>query len=343
ASRRTFLEEIHRKNRYIKIMKCPYCGSEDFRKISEVDKRGIPSDIAVCYSCGGCFKSTMLTPDGAKYYYGKISHTLTGKKVSEIDLKTRMDERVRLFAYPRFRFISHFAKFESGRDLIFEFGCNDGANLVPWKAKGFSVLGIDLDSRLVDFGKKNGGLELIYGDALEYENTGKKPKLVILSCVLDHVTYLDTLLDKVKQIIDPNGYIFIEVPGIRFYGLLDPLEYFDGECNFYFDAEAMRKVLKRHGLGVVYCDEYIRALCTPGENGTHIARGPALSRSAGMSFLLKHIIKIIQPDDIKLCDLLERAEKNSLRARITRKLLSLYFIYHYRSLTKARGVHNGKT
>lgn len=341
-ARNVFLNEIYKKNKYIPVSECPYCGKGAFRKISEVDKRCVPSDIVICESCDGCFNTTVLTREGTKFHYEKISHILTGKKTSETELKARMDERVRLFAYARYKFISHFAHLMPGRDLVVELGCNDGANLVPWKENGFSVLGVDLDSKLVEFGKKL-GLNLVKGDILYSEITGERPKLIILSRVLDHVADVNLALEKVKGMLDPDGYVYIEVPGIRFDGLVDPLKYFDSECNFYFDLKTITGLLKKHNLNIKYADENIRVLCSLSkgkDNGT--VKQNTMSLAGAKAYLFKRAMDVLEPRDSGLYDLLKRSESNNLRMRFFRKLRRMYFAAYYGSLAGKQKVGYGQ-
>ena len=77
-----FLKEIHQKNKYVAIYRCPYCGSDDLIKISEVEGRMLPSDIVLCGSCDGCFKSRVMNDEASRYYYENLSYVIRGKNLS---------------------------------------------------------------------------------------------------------------------------------------------------------------------------------------------------------------------------------------------------------------------
>lgn len=312
-ARQLFLDEIHAKGRYLPVDKCPFCGASNFVKISERDARGLPSEIVICDSCGGCFKSKILAPEANRYHYENISYILRGKDRSPEAVEKLFNRRVKDFAYPRYSFIRHFVKLEPGKDLIVEFGCGDGANLVPWKKDGFRVLGIDFDPGMVEFGRGK-GLDLVVSDFMTYDFAGRRPRLVILSHLLEHAADVNAVLKRIYSVLDPHGYLFIEVPGIRGQGLGKPLFSFDVEHNFYFELKSLSGALGRNLFGMVYGDEYIRVLCRPAPAATmDFSRG----NEAGP----------------KALDLLKEAEAGSIRTRLLNKFNGAYFKFYYSMLS----------
>lgn len=333
-AKKSFLDEVHKKGRYIPVNECPYCGGNSLIKISEIDAKGLPSDIAICNICDGCFKSTVLDSEANRYHYENISYALRGKELSDDAIENLFWKRVEWFAYPRYHFIRHFLELMPDKDVIGEFGCNDGANLFPWFKNSFSVIGVELDSRMVEFGRKK-GLNLIYGDLSDYPIHDKNPKLIILSHFLEHVTHLEKVLNRLSQLLHPNGYLFIEVPGISGQGLCNPLSQFDVEHNYYFDLNSLSRVLKRHFFKIIYADEYIRLICTPEQNKfTSVHKSTSLSLGKIKSLLLKAAINIINFKNKKLSELLKEGEKNSFRIKILNKLQISYFKFYYSSIIR---------
>ncbi|KPK42817.1 MAG: hypothetical protein AMJ78_01085 [Omnitrophica WOR_2 bacterium SM23_29] len=333
-ARKLFLNEIHRKNKFISVSECPYCGNRNFIKISEVNKRGLPSDIVICDSCDGCFKSIVFDKETARYYYERISHTLVGKSTFEDGLMQRMRDRIRLFGYPKYKFISHFVELNPEEDLIAEFGCNDGANLMPWKENGFSVIGVDLDSNMVEFGRK-WELNLIKSDMLDYDFNDRRPKLIILSHSLDRVTDVNAVLNRIRQILNPDGYVFIETPSIRTHGLINTIQYFDVECNYYFDLNSISKILKRYAFKIIYADEYNRILCSPNQSQKSMKSKPiSFTIDKFRAFLFKKIIDRMNFQNRSLYDLLVDGQRRDIKIRVFNKLQRLYFQNFYNSIVK---------
>jgi SAM-dependent methyltransferase len=326
-----YMREVHAKNRYVDIDNCPYCGYTGFTRISEVDARGLPADIVICDSCRGCFKRKILDARAVNYYYADISYELRGKDLSADGIERLFWERVKRFAVPRKNFICHFAGFRAGRDLIMELGCNDGANLYPWHRDGFDVLGVELDEKMVRFGRDK-GLNILHGDLSGYSSSGKRPKLVILSHVLEHVSDVGRILDGIFNMIYPDGYLFVEVPGIRSQALRDPLAYFDAEHNYNFDLSSITRLMKQHPFRILYGDEYIRLLATPSRNTDPEPQraGNQLFRNMALQFL-NGAIGLFHVKDADLAQLLKKGDSGALNVRMLSKLRTLYFMTYYSS------------
>lgn len=338
AARKQFLSEVHKTKNYVFITECPYCANKSFTKISEIDGRGLPSEVVICDACSGCFKSIILDKRASSYHYENISYSLRGKDSSQDDIERLFFKRVRKFAYERYYFISFFTKLNKEKDLIVEYGCNDGANLLPWLKNGFNVLGIDIDPKMIEFGRRK-GLNLVRGDFMDYGLLNKRPKLIILSHVLEHINDVNGFLNKLVEILDPDGYIFIETPGIKTQGLVDSLSYFDVEHNYNFDRSSLEKILIRDQFKIIYADEYIRFLCTPNRSQGVCNNNETFSMEKIISRLLKIIINIFNYKDKTLLFLLQKGARNNLNIRILNKLLSLYYKNYYRSIIKSGEKH----
>lgn len=331
-ARQAFLDEIHKKNRYIPVTECPYCSGKNFTRISETNRRGLPSDIVICDSCDGCFKSSILTTEADTYLYESLSYVLRGKDTGGAAIEKTFWQRVETFAHDRYYFISHFINLEPEKDLIVEFGCNDGANLFPWFKNGFSVLGIELDRRMVEFGQGK-GLNLVYGDSMNYDFLKKPPKLTILSHALEHARDANAFLERLSKILHPEGFLFIEVPGIRAQGLVNTLKYFDIEHNYNFDLNSLKRILKKHQLKIIYADEYMRVLCTPSRaRGIRVDKPITFSMAKIKARLLKYFMGCMNFKNKKMIELLKGGGNNDPRIRIYNKLQTLYFRYYYMSI-----------
>jgi SAM-dependent methyltransferase len=323
GARDQYLKEMHGSGSYTTVRECPYCGYGDFTKISEVDARGLPADIVICDGCGGCFKSNVLSVAASGDYYAKISRRMRGKPGSNDRL---FNERVQQQGYPRYHFINSLIRLDPARDTVAELGCSDGANLYPWKQNCFRVHGMDFDAEMVRFGRGK-GLDLIEGDISGYRPSGDKPKLIIMSHVLEHAADLNSLLKVVSEAMGPEGYLFIEVPGVRGQGIGRPLNYMDIEHNYYFDAATLAMALKRSSLEAVYIDEYIRAVCVRKGRPLDARR---LSGGGIIADVTGIILGLVAGRRRSLLDLMKEGEKNSFRLRLIRK--SGMPELHYRSL-----------
>lgn len=337
-ARQEFLSKVHKSENYVTLRECPYCAAKSFSRISEVDARGLPAEIVLCDACGGCFKSAILNREANMYHYKNISYKLRGKDLSEENIEKLFYKRLNKFAYERYYFMSFFLDLNKEDDLIVEYGCNDGANLFPWFKNGFNVLGIDMDTSIIGFGRKK-GLNLVEGDLMNCGVLPKRPKLIILSHILEHVNDINAALNNLKGILDPDGYLFIESPGIRTHGLVEPLAYFDTEHNYNFDRAAMERVLARSCFKIIYCDEFIRFLCSPSLKEKSRNNREVISAEKMASRVLKFLIKMFKFNDMSLLDLLHRGARNDVCIRVFNKIFSLYFMNCYIAITKSAKRH----
>lgn len=328
-ARNIFLEEIHEKNKYTTLTACPFCGSSKFIKVSENERKGLPIDVVVCKTCDGCFKSKMLDKAAIRFYYKHISYILRGKDTSNAAIEELFQKRVNTYGYNRYFFIRHFVKLNPHKDLIVELGASDGANLYPWFNNGFEVLGIELDPKMVSFGKGK-GMNLIHQDFSDLR-LQKKAKLVILSHVMEHVEDANRTLKTVREIMAPNGIVFIESPGIRVNGIIDKSKYFCVEHNYNFDQRNLCGLVKKHNFEIIYADEYTRVLCCLPHDNQRFRVNRRIGISPGFipAVLLRTILKIVSFRNIRLADLLYPQIKDKFKRRVYAKLLRLYFGYYY--------------
>ncbi|MFH1189203.1 MAG: class I SAM-dependent methyltransferase [Candidatus Omnitrophota bacterium] len=334
-ARQLFLDKVHSRDNYIYVERCPYCGHGLFTGISEIDRHGFPYDAAICDRCEGCFKRAVLKGKANAFYYENVSYLLRGHRTDRLAMEDAFNERVRRFARPRFHFIDNLTELTPGKDLIAEFGCNDGANLYPWIKAGFEVMGVDLDSKMADFGSKK-GIKIVPGDMDVRLFEKEKPRLIILSHVLEHVSDINAALQTMRVCLAPDGYLFIEVPGIRVHGLVKPPGYFDIEHNYNFDLKSLRRVVKNNGLDLLYADEYARFICVHSNNAPVKPKSMPFSYDRIAASCLGSFPAVFGLGSRRLRDLLSAQGLDAVMIRAASRLQLLYYRHLYRSIENGR-------
>lgn len=333
-ARQCFLDEINKASCYRVIEKCPFCGKEYFNKISEIDAKGLPCDVVLCNYCDGCFKVRVLSAQANKYHYENISYALRGKSSTAESMQKLFDTRVKLFAYPRYYFIRNFITMDPSQDLIAEIGCNDGANLVPWRDNGFSVCGIELDKNLVELGSAK-GLWLEQTDFLKKSFGARKPRLIIISHLIEHVEDINDLMNWLVRELAPDGYIFIETPGVRAQGLGRPLKYFDVEHNYYLDLKSLERLMRKHAFNTLYCDEFIRFLAlAPQASNLMPKKALNFTSDIFLANLAGVLKKIVNFDKAGLLSMMRSCEKGGFQVKLANKFVSFYFNNFYSAVVK---------
>ncbi len=251
------------RKRYLQIIKdsdldyydkCIICQCNQATLIASKERHGLPVNTYLCDGCGVLFKNPVMNEKASQRHYEEISYNLRGKTYSFSDLESIFQKRVQQFAIKRYELLRSKIHIEKS-DLIIEIGCNDGANLVPWHKAGYDVIGFDWDDTLLEFGRTK-GLRLMKGDVSQSNTLNKRPKLIILSHVLEHLKNPIAELKRYRKLLEPNGYLFIEVPGIKEWGQ-DFLAYFDLEHNFSFDLGVLKKISSQCGYSLEYGNEFV--------------------------------------------------------------------------------------
>jgi hypothetical protein len=145
---------------------------------------------------------------------------------------------------------------------IVEVGCGAGGILDFFRSEGHSVIGIDLGSEYVAYGRDVHGLDLrvcMLKD-LAFDFT---PDLVIYSHVMEHILHP---LDEMKSIASVSGaetLVYIEVPGLKNIHKgysMDVMKYYQNAHSYHFTLGSLRYLMESAGFGLVSGTEYVRSI-----------------------------------------------------------------------------------
>lgn len=252
---------------------CPLCFGKEAILIAEKDRYGIPCDTVVCKLCGLVFNDSFFDENSLevvyKEFYGDINFDGVAPDES-FSKRTRPDA----YSWKRFAFIA----LKLGADLkslttIFEIGCRDGCNLLPFYLAGKEVMGCDFDEEYLKVGRKR-GLNLLRGGTDSLVVSGGQADMVILSHVFEHFVDLDKSIADVRKMLTPKGYVYVEVPGLlnwnrkRSDSISEDgctssnnfLTYLQSVHNYCLDLEKVSFFFERNGFEMVSGDEWVRAL-----------------------------------------------------------------------------------
>ena len=167
--------------------------------VKDFDEKNDLYDLSLsfCEKCYNCQLTEVVNPDKMfKNYYYVSSTTKSFRSHFESASKKYID---------RFNLIP----FES---LVVDIGSNDGIALIPFKVRGYDVLGIDPAENICKLAEEN-GVKTICGYfnediAEEYES---KADLVLASNVFAHSDDLQSMTKNVFKILKTGGTFIIEV------------------------------------------------------------------------------------------------------------------------------------
>jgi len=129
-------------------------------------------------------------------------------------------------------------------DSCLEIGCGTGKNTEWLISKAKTILAVDLSDEMLTNAKnkiQSGKVKFIQADIKEEWSFIKNEKfsLVTFSLVLEHIENLEKIFEKLKQVIEDNGYVYI--------GELHPFKQYKG-TKARFETE--------NGMQIVTCFDH---------------------------------------------------------------------------------------
>ena len=270
---------------------CPQCDGQNAILISAKDRLGLPCDSVVCEPCGlvynNSYMDTTLADHFYSHYWGRIHWA--GDPQRNFVHRTKPDA----YSWKRFAFVC-LALGEQMADIrtVFEIGCGDGCNLLPYHCAGKQVVGCDLDEDFLLPGREQ-GMDLMVGRLEQLAATDRKADLVILSHVFEHMLDLDAMISQVRALLRPPGWVYVEVPGILNWNRTTRrsraedgyrsgnnfLSYLQFQHTFHFDLQHLRTFWERGDFYFYQGDEWVRALFTTEKQEKVV---PGLQMAAGL-------------------------------------------------------------
>lgn len=230
---------------------CPICGEES-GEILHTQNFVLPDghplaegyDVVCCDRCGFVYADTTVSQKDYDIFYAKLSKyednkTSTGGADSPYDA-----QRLRGTA-------ECIAEFLPDKNLrILDIGCANGGLLGYLKELGYSNLyGIDPSPACVENTNRNYGIDASIGSLFQLPQNIGKFDVITLSHVLEHVQDLSGALNNLKNLLNQNGFLYVEVPDseryLEFY--VSPFHYFDTEHINHFSLVFLDKLLKSSG------------------------------------------------------------------------------------------------
>ena len=184
---------------------------------------------------------------------------------------------------------------------VFEIGCGEAGNLVPFLERGCECVGVDLNQGKIDVGRQYIG-ELLPGKEVEltvqdiYDSSAERLgtfDLIILRDVIEHIHDQGRFLKFMRKFLKPQGRVFFGFPPWRmpFGGHQQVLanKYLSKLPWFHLLPEpAYRRVLKAAGEP----DKRIEEMVEIKDTGISVGRFTRLAREAGYLFEQKDLYLI---------------------------------------------------
>ncbi|MBR5422083.1 MAG: class I SAM-dependent methyltransferase [Lachnospiraceae bacterium] len=253
-----------RSGEYMFVKRKCECGSMDCEIIAQKDRYGIAVDTVICKNCGLIRTSPFLDDGSNKRFYVEDYPFIYRAEVKPSEEKFFQE---RSTADIIVQFIRKHTNILQGD--VLEIGCADGRNVIAFAEKGYNVVGIDLSSAYVEFGRRR-GLNLFCCDASEYKERGQKFDIIVLNHVLEHFTDLERELGTIKGLLKQEGRLYIGVPGVRalsfgaYHG--DFLLMLQNAHVYNFTRDTLCRVMRKYGFDTVFCNEGVYGIFKSGKS-----------------------------------------------------------------------------
>lgn len=232
---------------------CPVCGSTAIDPLLTVKDHSVSQEEFVIWQCRNCsLRFTQDVPDEASigpYYQSPdyISHSNTDK-----GLLNKLYQRVR--TYTLRQKASLVTRHTAAKGSVLDVGAGIGAFLNQMQKNGWQITGVEPDEGARLQAKKLFNLALLPTAALP-QLPARSFDAITLWHVLEHVESLHEYVEQLKNLLRPNGKIFIAVPN---YTSLDAHVYgnhwaaYDVPRHLYhFTPGAMKVLMQKHGLKII--------------------------------------------------------------------------------------------
>ncbi len=93
-----------------------------------------------------------------------------------------------------------------------DIGCGNGSYLSFLKHHGWQVMGLDLSKQAAATAKQNLDIDVYVGGLEDFSCPANSFDYIHMSHVLEHVTSPVDTLKKVRELLKPNGIVYVEVP-----------------------------------------------------------------------------------------------------------------------------------
>lgn len=241
---------------------CLLCDNSNCEAVTDQDRYGLSFSVQLCKICGLMYTSPRMTAKAyGEFYDNEYRPLYVGKARAGDDFfneQKRQGQRIYNYLV------------SSGQDLskplrVLEVGCGAGGILETFRSKGHTVLGLDLGSEYVAFGKENYGLDLRVGFlstlALDFA-----PDLIIYSHVMEHILNPLQEMQEIKKHAGENTLVYVEVPGVKNIHKgyeMDIMKYYQNAHSVHFTLTSLSSMMLQCGFGLISGDEYVHSVFSP--------------------------------------------------------------------------------
>ncbi|MEN8135605.1 MAG: class I SAM-dependent methyltransferase [Thermodesulfobacteriota bacterium] len=259
--------------KFVPKMNCA-CGAEQPIHFANTDRFGLQIDSYVCEKCGLIYTSPVLSPDSIKpFYENHYHHMHFGSPPSPDKTLYKKGQGKKIYDLLK-------RWFDSNEINVLEVGCGSGSVIKEFikaavadghKAKG---IGLEYSHEYVEcFDPEGLNVKILNGDLHNLDPSPRPYNVIIMSHVFEHFLEPHMELQALKQFINEQTLVFIEIPGIfslkyRYEYDCDYLKYFTFAHIYNFNLTSLTNLLNNNGFGLLWGNEEVEGIFLLGEQRT---------------------------------------------------------------------------
>ena len=241
---------------------CGFAGELSDMEICSHDRFGMTARNVVCKNCGLIRLDPHLDQESlALFYRDHYRRLYTGLKSSDnagLVFNAQYITGQNYYNYIKSKIVN----IDDYKNVL-EIGCSSGGILKVFSDKGHQCVGYDYDHEYIKYGNDK-GLNLING-GIDSINENGGFDLVIASHVLEHLPDINTNINKILNLIKPNGILFIAVPGLLnqnyYVGKRASFQYWAQAVHlWWFSYKTLSNVMIKFPVNIISGDEKINML-----------------------------------------------------------------------------------
>ena len=233
---------------------CNLCGASRFVVLTHRDRYGFPAEAHACERCGLVFLNPRLTRDAYGRFYQSVYRPLVSAFHGRlIDAHTIQDDQ-RVYAAERVDCLRPFVS----RDLktLLDIGGSTGV-VAARLAREFGLTATIIDPSPLEVAEaRRLGLDTITGLVEQHDFGGGTFDVIVICQTVDHLVDVAGTLARVRDLIAPQGLLFIDIVDfraayLRNWSVEDAIKI---DHPYYLTESTMTTYLRRAGFEVLRSD-----------------------------------------------------------------------------------------